>query len=252
MSSGPTLDYAPPKPRRWRRLSLRILGVAAVLAVVVVAGLFAVVRLQTYFEERRLAAYQIPPGMVMLSEDSAEAAALRAKYGKDVYQAGRYIGRDTAGHLPAAQWDLSLHTHLRQRVTYYLGTRDAGRGPRVVLVGMNDLAQMARVSPAQPPLTPLGLFAQVYEPGGPLRGGRVLSDGETAAPPFVTPLGTLRVYDAKSDPADAARFSFHYSPDKGNAEVRGQLLPDDTVRLTVDEPEGPREGAKAGEGATGG
>ena len=237
MSSGRNLDYAPPKPGRWRRLSLRVLGGAVILAVLVVLGGFTLVRLQTYFEERRLAAYQIPPNTVMLSEDNAEAAALRAKYGQAVYQTGRYGGHVTAGHLPAAQWDLSLHTDLLQRVTYYLGTRDAGRGPRVVLVGMGDVAQMSRFFPAQPSGgTAVGLFAQVYQVGGLFHGGHVLSNGEVPAPRFMAPLGTLRVYDARSDPADASRFSFHYSTDGGNAEVRGRLLADDTVTLTVDGP----------------
>ena len=241
MTAGQPLDYAPPKPGRRRRLIVRIVAASCLLLVAAVAGFFALDRLQTYLEDRRLAASVVPPDTVMLTEDKAEATALRARYGQDVYMLRYNRSTVAAGHLPRAQWDVSARDRptVRQRVSYYLGTRDAGNGPRVVLVGMTDIAaDLYREFGVTESGADHVLYAQVYQAGGLLHGGRVLSDRELPAAPFLAPEGSLRVYDPRSDPADAARFSFHYSTDKGNAEVRGKLWPDDTVTLEIDEPTG--------------
>ena len=244
------LHYAPPPPGGRRRKWLRrlILGcAAAVLAGVLFRWAYVPLHLKVGFlyHQSRCMAFAPAADTIAYSEDSATVKRLTAGA-----PSGPGWATLTVGRTPIAFYLMPPSLRRVEQTPgvdipqgpgpVFLHRRRAEGGTDRLVVVKVDMArtwQLHSVSGFAPPADHL-FDVTVVRPATLLSGPsftRTLWDPAKTGEGRDPRIGRLTLYAGQPDPADASRFTIGYQTPDGRGTIKGRLLPDDTVKLRIED-----------------
>ena len=239
----PQLEYAP-KPtwhrRRWTRRLLFSLTLLFLVTVLGLLGLRFRLNVQRYFAQRACLLYAAAPDQIVYEEDPTVLQTLTAGA---LFGPGwaTLTSQKTGSAPPQLESYYTVPVPLNEywkagadgveRAAAFVHARDAGAGPRLVIVAIDCRARL-EAQLKYGPGTPL-LTAQVLRPAGILSTPEVLRTTPLHLPELLSaPRGALRLYAGQPDPNDASHFTIDFVTPTTKGTIDAHLQSDDSIKYT--------------------
>lgn len=255
MTAPPPLDYAPPAPRRARKIAKYVIGVLLLIAILLSGwayGPWALRRGDLLITQHRCLVYSQPPEKEVYEEDPIESAKLfqsDANYSSYRIRrniAGKLAESDTfaAAYIPACwrQFSRATSTDPLTSAIVYLGERTSFSGHRR-LICIRYYAETFSFTPdfrqgyncATEVITPAtitrdsdaGTYAALAR--FHLAIGTAAHDQLGAT--FAHHAPNVRIFAGQSDPNDASKFTIRYQMWGQTDTLDGQLTDADEITL---------------------